>query len=47
MTDGAWMGDGRREATPQDIRAALELYSRADGLLIAVMFVLAVLTMLI
>jgi adenosylcobinamide-phosphate synthase len=45
-TNGAWMGDGRREATPQDIRAALELYSRADGLLIAVMFVLAVLTVL-
>jgi adenosylcobinamide-phosphate synthase len=47
VTDGAWMGDGRREATPEDIRAALELYSRADGLLIAVMFVLAVLTVLI
>jgi adenosylcobinamide-phosphate synthase len=46
MTDGAWMGDGRREATAEDIRAALELYSRADGLLIAVVFVLAVLTAL-
>ena len=38
-----WMGDGRREATPEDIRSALDLYSRADGLLIAVVFVLAAL----
>jgi adenosylcobinamide-phosphate synthase len=44
--DGAWMGEGRREATPEDIRAALELYSRADGLLIAIVFALAVLTAL-
>jgi adenosylcobinamide-phosphate synthase len=43
VTDGAWMGDGRREATPEDIRSALELYSRADGLLIAIVFVLAAL----
>ena len=43
ITDGAWMGDGRREATPEDIRSALELYSRADGLLIAIVFVLAAL----
>ncbi|HZJ11098.1 MAG TPA: adenosylcobinamide-phosphate synthase CbiB [Methyloceanibacter sp.] len=42
-TDGAWMGDGRREAKAADIRAALELYGRADGLLIAIVFVLAVL----
>ncbi len=40
-TDGAWMGDGRREANAADIRAALELYGRADGLLIAIVFVLA------
>jgi adenosylcobinamide-phosphate synthase len=40
-TDGAWMGDGRREAKAADIRAALDLYSRADGLLIAIVFVLA------
>jgi adenosylcobinamide-phosphate synthase len=39
--DGAFMGDGRREATRADIRAALELYGRADGLLIAMVFVLA------
>jgi adenosylcobinamide-phosphate synthase len=43
VTDGAWMGDGRREATPEDIRSALDLYSRADGLLIAIVFVLAAL----
>ena len=42
-TDGAWMGDGRREANAADIRAALDLYSRADGLLIAIVFVLAAL----
>jgi len=28
------MGDGRREATAADIRAALALYRRADALLI-------------
>ena len=47
ITDGAWMGDGRREATTEDIRSALELYSRADGLLIAIVFVLAALIALI
>jgi adenosylcobinamide-phosphate synthase len=47
ITDGAWMGDGRREATPEDIRSALGLYSRADGLLIAIVFVLAALIALI
>lgn len=41
--DGAFMGDGRREAKAADIRAALDLYSRADGLLIAIVFVLAAL----
>ena len=43
QTEGAFMGDGRRDATAADIRAALELYSRADGLLIALVFVLAAL----
>ena len=43
ITDGAWMGEGRREVNASDIRTALELYSRADGLLIAVVFVLAAL----
>ena len=31
----ALMGDGRREATAADIRAALSLYVRADAILIA------------
>ncbi len=44
--DGAWMGDGRREVTPSDIRAALKLYAGADALLIAVVFVLAAITVL-
>jgi adenosylcobinamide-phosphate synthase len=44
--DGAWMGDGRREATPEDIHAALELCSRADGLLIAIVFLLAAFSVL-
>jgi adenosylcobinamide-phosphate synthase len=43
ITDGAWMGEGRPEVNASDIRTALELYSRADGLLIAVVFVLAAL----
>jgi adenosylcobinamide-phosphate synthase len=29
------MGDGRREANAEDIRAALKLYRRADAVLIA------------
>jgi adenosylcobinamide-phosphate synthase len=41
--DGALMGNGRREANAADIRAALELYSRADGLLIAIVLALATL----
>jgi adenosylcobinamide-phosphate synthase len=39
--DDARMGDGRREATPADIRAALALYRRADALLIALVALLA------
>jgi len=34
--DDAFMGDGRRDATAADIRAALALYRRADALLIAI-----------
>jgi adenosylcobinamide-phosphate synthase len=45
--EGAYMGDGRREATAADIHAALELYARADGLLIAIVVALAALTALI
>jgi adenosylcobinamide-phosphate synthase len=40
---GAWMGDGRREVGVADIRAALDLYARADGLLIAIVGVLVAL----
>jgi adenosylcobinamide-phosphate synthase len=40
--DDAFMGDGRRDATAADIRAALALYRRADALLIAVLGVVAV-----
>ena len=39
--EDAVMGDGRREATPADIRAALALYRRADAMLIGVVAVLA------
>jgi adenosylcobinamide-phosphate synthase len=39
--DDARMGDGRRDATPADIRAALALYRRADALLIALVAALA------
>jgi adenosylcobinamide-phosphate synthase len=35
--DDAVMGDGRRDATAADIRAALALYRRADALLIALL----------
>jgi adenosylcobinamide-phosphate synthase len=40
--DDALMGNGRRDATARDIRAALTLYRRADALLIALVGVLAV-----
>jgi adenosylcobinamide-phosphate synthase len=39
--DDAMMGDGRRDATSADIRAALALYRRADALLIALLGLLA------
>jgi adenosylcobinamide-phosphate synthase len=35
VVEDAFMGDGRREATARDIRAALRLYIAADVLLIA------------
>ncbi|HET9273189.1 MAG TPA: cobalamin biosynthesis protein, partial [Methyloceanibacter sp.] len=41
-TEGAWMGDGRREANVADIRAALNLYAHADGLLIALVCLVAI-----
>jgi adenosylcobinamide-phosphate synthase len=39
--DDAFMGNGRRAAAASDIRAALGLYRRADGILIAFVAVLA------
>jgi adenosylcobinamide-phosphate synthase len=41
--DDALMGDGRREASAVDIRAALALYRRADGILIALVAIGALL----
>ena len=37
LVDDAFMGDGRREASAADIRAALRLYRTADALLIALL----------
>jgi adenosylcobinamide-phosphate synthase len=42
LIDDAVMGDGRRDATAADIRAALALYRRADALLIALLGLVAV-----
>jgi adenosylcobinamide-phosphate synthase len=39
--DDAIMGNGRREATPKDIHAALDLYQTADSILIGSMAALA------
>ena len=41
MVPDATMGNGRREANAQDIRAALKLYRRADAILIALVAALA------
>lgn len=41
--EDAIMGDGRRDATAADIRAALRLYRRADAMLIALVALVAVL----
>jgi adenosylcobinamide-phosphate synthase len=43
LIDDVLMGDGRRDATAADIRAALSLYRRADALLIGVIALIAVL----
>jgi adenosylcobinamide-phosphate synthase len=43
LIDDALMGDGRRDATAADIRAALSLYRRADALLIGVVALIAAL----
>jgi len=41
QVDDALMGSGRRNATPQDIRAALELYRRSDAILLLLVAALA------
>jgi adenosylcobinamide-phosphate synthase len=41
--DDAVMGDGRRDATAADIHAALQLYRRADAMLIALFAIAALL----
>jgi adenosylcobinamide-phosphate synthase len=41
LVDDATMGNGRRDAGPQDIRAALALYRRADLIFVALVAVLA------
>ncbi|MEP9351156.1 adenosylcobinamide-phosphate synthase CbiB [Xanthobacter sp. KR7-225] len=41
-TQDAFMGDGRREATSADLRRALSLYRRADGLLIGLILLGAI-----
>ena len=46
-TDGAWLGDGRREAKGADVQAALDLYGRADGLLIALVFLLVAISAIV
>ena len=45
MVDDATMGDGRRDASAQDIRAALKLYRRADAILIALIAMLALIAL--
>jgi adenosylcobinamide-phosphate synthase len=42
LVEDALMGDGRRDAGPADIRAALALYRRADLLLILLVALLSV-----
>jgi adenosylcobinamide-phosphate synthase len=39
--DDAFMGDGQREASSDDIRRALKLYRRADAMLLALVAILA------
>lgn len=43
QVEDATMGDGRRDATAADIRAALTLYQRADAMLIGLVALLALL----
>jgi adenosylcobinamide-phosphate synthase len=45
MVDGAWLGDGRAEATARDIRTALDLYRRACAVQLMVLALLALITL--
>ena len=45
--DSAWLGKEGRQAKAADIDAALNLYGRADGLLIALVAVLAGITAIV
>ncbi|MBX9844463.1 MAG: adenosylcobinamide-phosphate synthase CbiB [Xanthobacteraceae bacterium] len=45
MVEDAFMGDGRREASAQDIRAALALYRRAAVILIALVALIAIIAL--
>ena len=47
LVDDATMGEGRREATAADIRAALALYRRADLLLIGLVALAAALVTIV
>lgn len=47
LTQDAYMGDGRREATAADVRMALKVYRRADALMILLVLTGAGLTLLV
>ncbi len=47
LTQDAYMGDGRREATAQDVRMALKVYRRADALMMLLVLAGAGLTLLV
>lgn len=47
LTQDAYMGDGRREATAQDVRMALKVYRRADALMILLVLAGAGVTLLV
>ncbi|MFG1212881.1 adenosylcobinamide-phosphate synthase CbiB [Xanthobacter flavus] len=47
LTQDAYMGDGRREATAQDVRMALKVYRRADALMILLVLAGAALGLLV
>lgn len=47
LTQDAYMGDGRREATAQDVRMALKVYRRADALMILLVLAGAAISLLV